>query len=409
MSNNIRSIDEVNVAGKRVLVRADLNVPMNAAGEVTDATRIERFLPTVKDLVERKAKVVILTHFGRPKGRAVPEMTCLPVAKKLALMLKEAGLLNAKVKFAENVVGPAAIRAVDGLEEGEVALMENLRFHEGEEGNDEGFAQELAKLGDIYVNDAFSCSHRAHASTHAIAWLLPAYAGPSMKKELDALQKVTTNPDKPVAAVVGGAKVSTKITVLKALSAKMDLLIIGGGMANTFLYAHGIKIGKSLCEPDFADMAKEIMAEAEKNGCKIMIPHDVVVANEFKAHADNVAVDVHNVPDDSMILDAGPESVEALKVEIQKCKTLLWNGPMGAFEMEPFGIGTFELAREAGRLTREGKLETVAGGGDTVAALNMAGVSDQFTYISTAGGAFLELLEGRELPGVVALEIGNKS
>ncbi len=407
MSKSVmKSIAKADVAGKRVLVRADLNVPVRD-GEITDATRIERFLPTVKDLLERGAKVVIMSHFGRPKGKVVPEMSLLPVATKLAHLLKEKHLLNAKVRFAENCIGPAAQKAVGELENGQVALLENLRFHEGEEGNDEAFAKELAQLGDLYVNDAFSCSHRAHASTHAIAWSLPAYVGPSMKAELDALSAALDDPKRPTAAVVGGAKVSTKIPVLTNLTKKMDMLIIGGGMANTFLHAQGVKIGKSLCEPDLADEVHKITAAAAESGCKILLPIDVVVADEFKEGAHNITCDLENINQDGMILDAGPKTVEMYKEHLQSCQTVLWNGPLGAFEIDPFGVGTFELAREAARLSREKGLISVAGGGDTVAALNTAGVSEDFTYISTAGGAFLEWLEGRELPGVVALEIGN--
>ena len=402
----MKSIATADVAGKRVLVRADLNVPMQD-GEVSDATRIERFLPTVKDLLERGAKVVIMSHFGRPKGKHVPELSLLPVAQKLAHMLKDMGLLNAKVRFAENCIGPAAQKAVNELENGQVALLENLRFHEGETNNDDAFAKELASLGDFYVNDAFSCSHRAHASTHAIAWSLPAFVGPSMKAELDALHMALDDPKRPTAAVVGGAKVSTKIPVLTNLTKKMDFLIIGGGMANTFLHAQGVNVGKSLCEPDFADEVHKIIAAAAESGCKILLPVDIVVADEFKEGAHNVTCDVSECPDDKMILDAGPKTVEMYKETMASCKTVLWNGPLGAFEIDPFGVGTFELAREAARLTRENGLVSVAGGGDTVAALNLAGVREDFTYVSTAGGAFLEWLEGRELPGVVALEIGN--
>ena len=406
MSQGMKSIATADVAGKRVLVRADLNVPIRD-GKITDATRIERFLPTVKDLLERGAKVIILSHYGRPKGKVVPDMSLLPIAQKLAHLLKEKHLLNAKVRFAENCIGPAAQTAVDKLENGQVALLENLRYHEGEEANDEGFAAELAKLGDIYVNDAFSCSHRAHASTHAIAWTLPAYVGPSMKGELDALAAALETPKRPTAAIVGGAKVSTKIPVLTNLAKKMDMLVIGGGMANTFLHAQGINIGKSLCEPDLADEVHKITAAANESGCKILLPIDVVVADEFKEGAHNVTCKLEDINPEGMILDAGQETVEMYKEHLRTCQTILWNGPLGAFEIKPFGVATFELAQEAARLTREEGLISVAGGGDTVAALNTAGVSEDFTYISTAGGAFLEWLEGRELPGVVALEIGN--
>jgi phosphoglycerate kinase len=402
----MKSIATADVAGKRVLVRADLNVPMKD-GEVTDATRIERFLPTVKDLCERGARVVILSHFGRPKGKHVPEMSLLPVAHKIAHLMKDRGFLNYKVRFAENCIGPSAQKAVEELENGQVALLENLRFHEGETENDDAFAKELAVLGDMYVNDAFSCSHRAHASTHAIAWALPAYVGPSMKAELDALDMALGDPKRPTAAVVGGAKVSTKIPVLTNLARKMDMLVIGGGMANTFLHAQGVNIGKSLCEPDLADEVHKINAAAAESGCKILLPIDVVAAEEFREGAHNITCELSEVPSEMMILDAGPKTVEMYKEQMAGCQTVLWNGPLGAFEIEPFGVGTFELAREAARLTRENGLISVAGGGDTVAALNAAGVSEDFSYISTAGGAFLEWLEGRELPGVVALEIGN--
>ncbi|MCP4933555.1 MAG: phosphoglycerate kinase [bacterium] len=409
MSKSVmKSIARADVAGKRVLVRADLNVPVRD-GEITDVTRIERFMPTVKDLLERGAKVIIMSHFGRPKGKNVPDMSLLPVAQKLAHLLKDKHLLNAKVRFAENCIGPAAQKAVGELENGQVALLENLRYHEGEEGNDEAFAKELAQLGDIYVNDAFSCSHRAHASTHAIAWNLPAYVGPSMKAELDALSAALDTPKRPTAAIVGGAKVSTKIPVLTNLAKKMDMLVIGGGMANTFMFAQGQNIGNSLCEPDFADEVHKIFAAAKESGCKILLPIDVVVAEEFKESAHNVTYNSADVAADEtgMILDAGPKTVDMYKEHLQQCQTVLWNGPLGAFEIKPFGVATFELAREAAKLSRENGLISVAGGGDTVAALNTAGVSEDFTYISTAGGAFLEWLEGRELPGVVALEIGN--
>ena len=406
MSIGMKSIADADVAGKRVLVRADLNVPMSG-GEITDSTRIDRFLPTVKDLLERDARVVVMTHFGRPKGKHVDDMSLLPVAKAVAQNLKSLGMLNAKVRFAEHCVGPSAKKAVDGLQNGHVAVLENLRFLPGEEANDEGFARQLAELGDLYVNDAFSCSHRAHASTHAIAWRLPAYVGPSMKAELDALQMALGAPKRPVAAVVGGAKVSTKIPVLTNLASITDVLIIGGGMANTFLHAKGVDVGKSLCEPDYKEMVEEIYLKASEAGCKILLPEDVVVADKFEAGAHNAIVKIDEVPSDGMILDVGPMTLKNLKRQIGGCKTLLWNGPLGAFEIEPFGTGTFELAREAARLTQKGELVTVAGGGDTVAALNSAGASSDFSYISTAGGAFLEWLEGRELPGVVALEIGN--
>jgi phosphoglycerate kinase len=404
----MQAIEDADVSGKRVIVRADLNVPMGD-GKVTDATRIDRFLPTLQNLIERKAKVMVMAHFGRPSGgKPEPDFSLLPVTRKLAEILKENNLLAGKVLFAEDCVGTAAQKTMEKLEDGQVAVLENLRFHKGEKANDEEFAKELAALADIYVNDAFSVSHRAHASTHAIASLLPSYAGLSMKAELDALNGALGTPKRPLAAVIGGAKVSTKIPVLTNLTSNVDMLIIGGGMANTFLFANGVNVGKSLCEPDFVDTVKEIYANAEKNGCQILLPSDVVVAEEFKAGAASEVCDTDSVAEDGMILDVGPVSLAELKEAIGKCQTLIWNGPLGAFEIEPFGAGTFELAKEAARLTTEGKLITVAGGGDTVAALNMAGASDDFSYISTAGGAFLEWLEGRELPGVAALELGNK-
>lgn len=395
--DKLRSADEVDLAGKRVLVRADLNVPTQD-GQVSDATRIERFLPTVEDFAKRGARTIILTHFGRPKGERVADMTVRPVADKMGGMLS-----GIQVSFAEDCIGAVAENAVAGMANGDVLVLENLRYHAGEENNDMDFAQSLARLGDIYVNDAFSCAHRAHASTAAIAELLPAYAGRSMMMEVNALRSALDNPAKPVVAVVGGAKVSTKIPVLKNMMAKVDKLIIGGGMANTFLHAQGFSVGNSLCEPDFKPTVDEILAQAEEMNCKILLPTDAVVATEFKENAVMGTFDVANIPDDGMILDVGPATLAHLNDEISECRTLLWNGPLGAFEMEPFGEGTFSLAKKAAELTTSGQMATIAGGGDTVAALNSANVSDQFTYISTAGGAFLEWLEGRQLPGIVAL------
>ena len=380
--DKLRSTDGLDVAGKRVLIRADLNVPTQD-GKVTDATRITRFLPTVQDLSSRGARVVILTHFGRPKGERVEAMTLAPVAASMSDLMG-----NITVAFASDCIGETAEAAVSALNDGDVLLLENLRFHPGEEKNDAGFAGELAKLGDIYVNDAFSCAHRAHASTAAITKLLPSYAGGSMMKEVNALRAALDNPARPVVAVVGGAKVSTKIPVLKNMVAKVDKLIIGGGMANTFLHAQGINVGKSLCEPDFAETVGEILSAAAEANCKILLPTDVVVASEFKAGAVIGTFDVADAPPEGMILDVGPATIEKLNEEISECRTLLWNGPLGAFEIEPFGEGTFALAKKAAELTTKGLLATIAGGGDTVAALNAANVSDEFTYISTAGGAF---------------------
>lgn len=400
--SNLPSIDSVDVKGKRVLVRADLNVPMSA-GEITDATRIERFAPTVVGLVERGALVIILTHLGRPKGENNPMFSTRPVADALAK------IIDKPVKFVSDCVGSSAElttgeMSVDDNGIGEVAVLENARFHSGETNNDANFAKRISIIGDIYVNDAFSCSHRAHASTHGITKVLPSYAGPSLLAEVNALQTALENPERPVAALVGGAKVSTKIDVLRHLLGKTDHLIIGGGMANTFLAAQGKSVGKSLYEPDAIDTAKEILELAQKSSCNIVLPVDVVVAKEFAANAENETVSVDDIPADQMALDVGPDScAEILKV-LKTCKTLLWNGPMGAFEIEPFGTSTFAVANSAADLTDAGTLVTVAGGGDTVAALNGAGVSDRFTYISTAGGAFLEWLEGKELPGIAALK-----
>ncbi len=392
----IRTISTADVAGKRVLVRADLNVPARN-GKVTDATRLERLLPGLKDLIERKAKVIVLSHFGRPKGGPDTENSLAPVAAELSR------LLGAPVPLAADCIGLEAAKAVAALAPGGVLVLENTRFHKGEEKNDPAFVAELAKLGDIFVNDAFSAAHRAHASTAGLADLLPAYAGPLMMEEIEALRTALEKPERPTAAVVGGAKVSSKIPVLMNLLPKVDKLIIGGGMANTFLLAKGVSVGKSLAEPDLADKAREIMAAAASSGCEIVLPIDAVVSPEFKAGAPATTVALDKVPADQMILDVGPASVAHLVGVLAGCRTLLWNGPLGAFEIDPFGKGTFALAKEAARLTKAGKLVSVAGGGDTVAALNEAGVTDQFTYVSSAGGAFLEWLEGRELPGVAAL------
>ncbi|MDA7947566.1 MAG: phosphoglycerate kinase [Hyphomicrobiaceae bacterium] len=395
-----RSIEDADVAGKRVLVRADMNVPMQD-GTVSDATRLERILPTLHSLTSRGAKVILMSHFGRPKGKRVPEMSLKPVAEKLDALLPEV-----TVRFATDCIGPEAEQAIDELADSGVLVLENTRFHTGEEANDPEFVGQLASLGDIYVNDAFSVSHRANSSTVGIASVLPAYAGLQMAAELRALSGALEHPERPVAAVVGGAKVSTKISVLTNLVKKLDCVIIGGGMANTFLYAGGVDIGKSLCEPDFADTAREIMQAAQEAGCEILLPSDVVVAKEFAAGAESHICGLDQVSADAMILDVGPETCAALKTRLKSLRTLLWNGPLGAFEIEPFGGGTFALAREAARLTKEGALITVAGGGDTVAALNDAGVTGDFTYVSTAGGAFLEWLEGKELSGVAALRVG---
>jgi phosphoglycerate kinase len=398
--SNLKTTDEIEVVGKTLLVRADLNVPVQD-GRVSDATRLERIVPGIKDWTARGARVVLLSHFGRPKGQVRPEMSLRPIARKLG------ELLGREVVFGENCIGPVARQVVDGLEDGAVCVLENLRFHAGEEANDRTFAKDLAALGDFYVNDAFSAAHRAHASTEALAFQLPAFAGPLMMEEIETLQQALEAPERPVAAVVGGAKVSSKIPVLSNLVGKVDYLIIGGGMANTFLLADGFTVGASLAEPDLIDEARNIRDAAEKAGCEIALPSDVVVAKEFKAGADARTVGLADVGDDDMILDVGTETVERLSEILADCKTLLWNGPLGAFEIEPFGEGTFMLANKAAELTKAGRLVSVAGGGDTVAALNAAGVAGDYTYVSSAGGAFLEWLEGKELPGVAALTRGS--
>jgi phosphoglycerate kinase len=388
------TLDDLDVAGRRVLVRCDLNVPMQD-GQVSDATRIERTAPTLKELADKGARVVVLSHFGRPKGKPVPEMSLAPIAKPLA------DAIGRPVKFFDL---DTATDGVAAMADGEVALLENVRYDAGEEANDMAFAKRLAALGDFYVNDAFSCSHRAHASTEAIAHLLPAAAGRAMEAELKALDAALSAPERPVAALVGGAKVSTKLAVLGHLMDKVDVLIIGGGMANTFLFAKGIEVGASLCEKDMVDTAREIMAKAEQNDCEIMLPVDVVVAAALKDGVDTATISVEKVSPEMMILDVGPRTAIDLCERLATCRTLLWNGPMGAFEVPPFDAGTNEVAKVAADLTRNKGLISVAGGGDTVAALRHAGVMEDFTYVSTAGGAFLEWLEGKTLPGVAALE-----
>jgi len=392
-----KGIDDVDVAGKRVLVRADLNVPL-AGGRIGDATRIERLLPTLSVLSSRGAKVIVMSHLGRPEGRPDPQYTLRPVAEALGAMMG-----GKNVRFVEESTGPVAHGAVNALAAGDILVLENLRFHPGEETNDAGLVAELAALGDIFVNDAFSVSHRAHASVFGIAHALPAFAGPQMLAELEAFKLVLGLPKRPVAAIVGGAKVSTKIPLLTNLAPKVDMLIIGGGMANTFLHAQGHAVGKSLCEPRFAETVEEIMSRAAETGCRIVLPTDAVVAKEFAPNAPHAVHQISAIPADGMILDIGPKSVADFAERIKSAKTLLWNGPVGAFETPPFGTGTFALAKLAAERTKSGNLVSVAGGGDTVAALNSAGVTESFTYVSTAGGAFLEWLEGRELPGVIAL------
>ncbi|MGQ2905054.1 MAG: phosphoglycerate kinase [Neoaquamicrobium sediminum] len=391
-----RTLDEAQVSGKRVLVRVDLNVPVKD-GQVTDATRIERVAPTIIELADKGAKVILLAHFGRPKGEPNSEMSLEPIAAATA------GVLGRKVAFAADCIGEQAAKAIAALADGDILLLENTRFHKGEEKNDPDFVKALAANGDVYVNDAFSAAHRAHASTEGLAHLLPAYAGRTMQAELEALEKGLGKPVKPVVAIVGGAKVSTKIDLLMNLVKRVDALVIGGGMANTFLAARGTDVGKSLCEHDLAPTAKQIMIEAATAGCAIVLPTDAVVAREFKANAANETISVEAVPADAMILDVGPKTVEMVNQWIEKAQTLVWNGPLGAFEIEPFDAATVAAAKFAADRTGAGKLVSVAGGGDTVSALNHAGVADDFSYVSTAGGAFLEWMEGKELPGVVAL------
>jgi phosphoglycerate kinase len=392
-----KTLDDAALQGKRVLVRVDLNVPMKD-GVVSDATRIDRILPTIREITEKGGRAILLAHFGRPKGKVDPSQSLAPIAPVLAEKLGQ------PVGFVEDCVGPVADGIVANMKDGDVLLLENTRFHAGEETNDETFVSELAALGDVYVNDAFSAAHRAHASTEGLAHHLPSYAGRTMQAELEALERGLGNPEKPVIAIVGGAKVSSKIDLLQNLVTKVDCLVIGGGMANTFLAAQGKDVGKSLCEHDLADTAKAILAAAATSGCTILLPVDAVVAREFKANAANEVVPVDRVPSDAMILDVGPASVGAITEWIDKSKTLVWNGPLGAFEIEPFDRATMAAARHAADRTQAGQLVSVAGGGDTVAALNQAGVSERFSYVSTAGGAFLEWMEGKPLPGVDALK-----
>jgi len=396
----IKTIDGLDVSGKRVLVRADLNVPVEA-GAVADATRIERVLPTITALRDGGAKIILMSHFGRPKGERTPETSLKPVAVKLEEML------GTKVVFLDDCIGPQVEAGVASLGDGDVGLLENLRYHKGETANDAAFAKQLAALGDIYVDDAFSCAHRAHASVEAIAHLMPAYAGRAMIAEINALKAALEDPKRPVMAVVGGAKVSTKIEVLTNLAKRMDMIVVGGAMANTFLYADGIDVGNSLCEPGFVSTVKEITEMAKTSGCEIVLPVDVVVADALAENVESRVCGATEIPSGMLALDQGPRSVEMLKEKLGKTETLLWNGPLGAFEIAPFGEATTALAREAAQRSKMGALISVAGGGDTVRALNMAGAADDFTYISTAGGAFLEWLAGKQLPGVAVLAKGQ--
>ena len=388
-----KTLDDMDLDGKRVLVRVDINVPMEN-GKVTDITRIARIAQTVYDIQDAGGKVILMAHYGRPKGKVVEEMSLIHIAPAVA------DELGVPITFADSDYRDA----VKEMQNDEVLLLENLRFNPGEEANDMGFAKRLASLCDVYVNDAFSAAHRAHASTHAIATLRPSCAGRLMAQELSALEAALGTPKRPVVAVVGGAKVSTKLDLLGNLVGKVDHLVIGGGMANTFLAAQGINVSQSLCEHDLADTAREILSKAEAAGCEIILPRDIVVAREFKAGADSETVAPDACPADAMILDAGPATVAYIEEVLENAKTLIWNGPLGAFEIEPFNAATNAAAKVAAKLTNSGKLISVAGGGDTVAALNQADAADKFTYISTAGGAFLEWMEGKELPGIAALQ-----
>ena len=395
--SDFRTLDGLDVTGRKVIVRLDLNVPMKD-GKVTYSTRIVCSAATLKELAGKGARIIVMAHFGRPQGKVSPEFSLKPLVAPLSKAL------GRPVAFAADCVGATAREAVDKLKDGEVLLLENLRFHAEEEKNDPAFAKQLASLAEIYVNDAFSCAHRAHASTEGIAHLLPAVAGRLMQTELDHLGAALGNPKRPVMAIVGGAKVSTKLDLLGNLVGKVDLLVIGGGMANTFLFAEGKEVGKSLAEREMADTAKEIVAKAKAKSCKIVLPVDAVVAGAFKAGVPTRTVEINSVPKDQMILDIGPKSAAAIGELLKTCKTLVWNGPVGAFETPPFDQGTTSVAKEAARLTQSKSLLSVAGGGDTVAALAHAGVVDQFSYVSTAGGAFLEWMEGKDLPGVAALK-----
>jgi phosphoglycerate kinase len=399
MTKNFRTLDDVDVKGKRVLVRVDLNVPMDN-GRVSDTTRLERIANTITEISDKGGKVILLAHFGRPKGKVDPKESLKPVATTLGYVLRR------PVGFAADCIGEVAEKAIAAMKDGDILCLENTRFHAGEEKNDPAFVKDMAKLGDIWVNDAFSAAHRAHASTEGLGHVLPAYAGRTMQTELDALEKALDDPTHPVIAIVGGSKVSTKLDLLENLVAKVDALVIGGGMANTFLHAQGVNVGKSLCEKDLADTARRILAKAESTSCAIILPVDATVAFHFEANAPSHAYGLDAIPAEGMILDIGPQSVERVRAAIDDAKTLVWNGPVGAFEMAPFDRGTVQAAKHAAARTRAGQLISVAGGGDTVAALNHAGIADDFTYVSTAGGAFLEWMEGKPLPGVEVLRTG---
>lgn len=397
MQKRFPTLDDITISGKRVIVRMDLNVPM-VAGRVTDNTRVVRLLPTLHELIKKKAKIIILSHLGRPNGKFITDLSLAPLVDALSNVLE-----GVHIRFGVDCIGKVAEEAVAAVKPGEILLLENLRFHAGEESNDPEFARALAKHGDIYINDAFSSSHRAHASVVGITKHLPFAAGRLMEEELNNIETFFGKPEHPFTAVVGGAKVSTKLTLLESLIAKVDHLIIGGAMANTFLAAQGIKVGKSLCEEELKETAQRILAQARKKGCTIHLPVDAVVAETFMAHAMSDVVPIDRIPKNSMILDVGPESLSRFADCLKQSRTLIWNGPLGAFETNPFDVSTVSLARVAASLTGSGKLKSVAGGGDTVAAMTYSGLAERFSYLSTAGGAFLEWLEGKVLPGVAVL------
>ena len=399
---NFLTLDDITIANKRVLVRMDLNVPMSK-GRVTDNTRVVRLLPTLHELIKKKARIIVMSHLGRPKGRYDTDLSLAPLVDALAAVLP-----GVTIKFGVDCVGREAETAADELKPGEILLLENLRFHEGEEANDPEFSAALAKLGEVYINDAFSSSHRSHASVVGITKYLPFAAGRLMEEELNNIEQYFTKPERPFTAVVGGAKVSTKLSLLESLIEKVDNLIIGGAMANTFCFAQGASVGKSLYEKDLKETAVRILKQAKAKGCAIHLPVDAVVAENFAAHAVSDVVDFSRIPKDAMVLDVGPETIACFSSVLKNSKTILWNGPLGAFETNPFDVSTVSLARVAASLTSAGKLKSIAGGGDTVAAMTYSGLAERFSYLSTAGGAFLEWLEGKELPGVKALE-NNKS
>lgn len=396
MTRALPTLDDVEVTGRTVLVRCDLNVPVEG-GRIADMTRVVRLLPTLRELMQKDARVAVLSHFDRPNGKFVPSMSLAPVVDALAAEL------GTEVRFGVDCVGAPAREAVEALRPGQVLLLENVRFHAGEEGNDAEFARQLASLGDIYVNDAFSCSHRAHASIDAITACLPAYAGRLLQQEVAALDRIFSAPERPLAAIVGGSKVSTKLALLENLIARVDILVIGGAMANTFLLAQGYDVGRSICERGMSDTAAAVLRAAHARGCRVVLPVDLVVTEKFAPHSPCLVVPVEGIPPTHTATDIGPESVERITEALKECRMIVWNGPMGAFETSPFDASTVQVARVLARLTHRGSAQTIAGGGDTMAAITHAGLTDAFTYLSTAGGAFLEWLEGKTLPGIAAL------